>query len=55
MSRKKNSTSTEFDYKSFEKSAIVGLQSSHGLVGENGFLKELMSHFLQNSRFILFY
>ena len=49
MSRKKKSKSSEFDYKSFEASAIAGLQSGQGLVGENGLLKELMSHLVQSS------
>lgn len=49
MSKKKKSNSSDFDYQTFEKAAIAGLQSGQGLVGENGLLKELMSHLVQSS------
>lgn len=49
MKKKRSSKKGGFDYKEFEKSAIEGLQSGQGLVGENGLLKELMSHLVQSS------
>jgi len=49
MKKKRSSKKDGFDYDQFEKSAIEGLQSGQGLVGENGLLKELMSHLVQSS------
>lgn len=49
--KRKNSQSSEstFNYADFERRALKGLQEGQNLVGDNGLLKELMSHLVQSS------
>jgi len=50
MSKKqKKSEKTNFDYAEFERQALVSIKNGQNLVGENGLLKELMSHLVQSS------
>lgn len=49
MSKKNHSQRRKFDYASFEKRALEGLQSGENLVGSEGILRELMSHLVQSS------
>lgn len=44
----KNRTDS-FDYADFERRALEGLKTGQNLVGDNGLLKELMSHLVQSS------
>jgi len=46
---KRQKKSSGFDYAAFEKAALEGLKEGKDLVGEEGILKELMSHLVQSS------
>jgi len=47
--KQKKGEKANFDYKEFERQALAGIQKGQNLVGENGLLKELMSHLVQSS------
>ena len=47
--KQKKSEKPNFDYKEFERQALEGIKKGQNLVGENGLLKELMSHLVQSS------
>ena len=47
--QKKHPSPAKFDYESFEKEALSGLQSGRGLVGEEGILRSLMGHLVQSA------
>ena len=47
--KQKKGEKPNFDYEEFERQALAGIQKGQNLVGENGLLKELMSHLVQSS------
>jgi len=49
MKKKKEEQEDGFDFKSFEDSAIAGLQSGQPLFGEGGVLKRLVKHLVEAS------
>lgn len=47
--KEKKTERSNFDYAEFERQALAGIKAGQNLVGENGLLKELMSHLVQSS------
>ncbi len=49
MKKEQDKKSQDFDFESFEESAIAGLQSGRPLFGEGGILQELAKHLVEAS------
>lgn len=47
--KQKKGEKPNFDYEEFERQAMAGIKEGKNLIGENGLLKELMSHLVQSS------